>query len=74
MRKLHIMFSTFSERLKELRTDKNLTFDQLARKIGTDGSTVSKWEKGFRQPTLPWVIKLAQYFGVTLGYLAGLEE
>ena len=37
----------------------------LARLIGTDKSTVVKWEKGESRPTVMGLIKLAEFFGVT---------
>ncbi len=66
----------FSERIKELREEKGLTQSQLSieldRKIST--SAICRWEQGERQPGLDALIILAKYFGVTIDYLAGLED
>ena len=65
---------TFGERLKELRQDKKLTQVDLALKIGVGKSIVSLWEKNECEPTLSKLIVIADYFGVTIDYLAGREN
>ena len=65
---------TFGERLKELRQDKKLTQVELALKIGVGKSIISLWEKNKCEPTLSKLIVIADYFGVTIDYLAGREN
>lgn len=65
---------TFSKRLKELRTELNLSTRQLAEKIGATHSSVTRWELGQSEITLGYLIKLANLFKVSLDYLAGLED
>ena len=65
---------TFGERLKELRQDKKLTQVELALKIGVGKSIISLWEKNECEPTLSKLIVIADYFGVTIDYLAGREN
>ena len=43
---------------------------RVARAIGVDASQFAKWLKGKGQPTVPHVLALARYFGVTMEYLA----
>lgn len=62
------------ERLKELRLERNLTIHQLATAIGVSDIAISRWENNLREPKLESVIALAQYFGVTIEYLLGLED
>jgi len=62
---------TFSDRLKELRTEKNLGQVALAKKIGTGKSSISSWELGQRDPTLTHLLAIADFFDVSLDYLAG---
>ncbi|MBQ7977245.1 MAG: helix-turn-helix transcriptional regulator [Clostridia bacterium] len=68
--------SKFAERLKYLRTEAGLTQVQLAKAL--DGqitnSAIWLWELGKRVPNLDAAILLAQYFNVTLDYIAGLED
>ena len=67
------LISNFSERLKELREEKNLTRLALAKELGFNKNAVQQWERMECNPTLPAVIKLAQYFNVSLDYMAGAE-
>lgn len=62
---------TFSTRLRDLRKEMNLTQLELARETGATQRQVSFWEKGQVEPNLFWLIKLADYFDVTIDYLVG---
>ena len=66
----------FAERLKELRTDANLSQKQLSINLNgrIDQSAIARWEQGLRTPNLESAMMLAEYFGVSLDYLAGLED
>lgn len=66
--------SKFPERLRELRKDANLSQDKLASEIGLTHTAIGLWEQGKRVPNLDAVILIAQYFGVSIDYLAGLED
>lgn len=61
-------------RLKELRKEKGLTQQELADKIGVTKRTYIYWEKGDRVPKSDKAQRLADYFGVSVGYLLGLES
>lgn len=63
----------FAERLRELRKEKGLGQVAFAHCIDVGKSAVSLWERGECEPTLSNLIKIAQFFGVTIDYLAGLE-
>lgn len=64
----------FSERLKELRLEKNLSQEQLSHETGLSQSSITKWEREERDPTLKALIALADFFQVTIDYLAGREN
>ena len=64
----------FSERLKELRQEKNLSQDKLAKAVGLTHTAIGLWEQGKRNPNLDAVISLAKFFNVSLDYIAGLED
>ena len=64
----------FSERLKELRLEKNLTQTALAQETGISQAGIAKWETGDRNPSVDCLIILAKFFGVTIDYLVGLED
>lgn len=68
-------------RLKDLRLQHKLTLKDLAKDLRdkgifekiTDG-TLSRYESGSREPKLDTWKKLADYFGVDVGYLQGVTD
>lgn len=64
----------FAERLKELRKDKGISQEWLAKEIGVSRIAVGYWESCKREPGFFAVIKLAKFFNVSLEYLAGMED
>lgn len=60
-------------RIKELQAEKNISQAQLAHEIGMTGQAVYNYELGKREPKLATWVKLADYFGVSVGYLQGIE-
>ena len=64
----------FAERLKELRLDKKISQEMLAKEIGSSRSAVSFWESAKKVPGFDVVIKISEFFGVSLEYLAGKED
>ena len=63
--------STFGERLKELREEKNMFATQLAKILEVESATISNWEKDIRTPKKDMLIKIADYFDCSLDYLVG---
>ena len=68
------MSENFSERLKELRLDKNLGQVELAQKLNLSKGIISLWENNLREPKLSNLIAIAKFFEVSIDYLAGLED
>ena len=64
----------FQERLRELRTEKGIGQVQFAHELGVSNGIVSLWENGLREPKLSNLVAIAKYFGVTIDYLAGMEN
>lgn len=64
----------FPERLKELRKDSGLSQSELANQLGLTHTAIGLWELNKRIPNLDAVIKIANFFKVSLDYLAGLED
>ena len=59
----------FSERLKELRSEKGISQAKLAANIHISRSAVAKWENGLGLPSDESLKMLAEYFGVGVGEL-----
>lgn len=56
-------------KLKELRRKQNISQSQLGEILGVTGQTVLNWENGIYEPKIEHLIKLADYFNVTIDYL-----
>lgn len=66
--------SIFSERIKELRLEKNLTQTQLGEIIGVKHFSIYSYEKGRACPEMKGLVALADYFDVSMDYLAGRTD
>jgi transcriptional regulator with XRE-family HTH domain len=64
----------FVERFKDLREEKGISQEKLADELGVSHGIISFWETGKREPKLSNLILIAEYFGVSIDYLAGLED
>lgn len=62
----------FAKRLKSLREEKNIKQVELAKSLKMTSATLSQYEKGIREPNNETLIKLAEYFDVSVDYLLGL--
>lgn len=61
-------------RLKELRKKKGLSQLRLATELNTTQNTISRYETGEREPGIIELIKIADYFNVSVDYLIGRTE
>ena len=66
------MKKVFCQRLRELRG--SLSQGRYADKIGTKQTTLSSWERGFREPNLDGVVLIATTNGVSTDWLLGLSD
>ena len=65
---------TFPHILKELRETEGLTQSELRTEIDVPQSTISKYENGQLEADYKTLIKLADFFNVTIDYLLGREK
>lgn len=61
----------FNIRFKALRQDHDLTQDELSKALHIDRKTLSNYETGYRTPNIYLVVKIADYFNVSIDYLLG---
>jgi len=61
-------------RLKDLREDMDLTQEALAEILKMHKTTYTRYEHGERELPLNIAIKIAQFYEVSLDYLAGLSN
>lgn len=64
----------FSDILRSLAEDRNLTQKQLAADLGIPASTVGGYFQGTSEPDLEMVKRLAVYFNCTVDYLLGKKS
>ena len=64
----------FSEKLRSLRNDANITAKELAEKIDYTTNTIYDWEKGRCEPPYNILVKLSEIFNVSIPYLLGIED
>lgn len=68
------MVSKFAERLFELRKERNLSQEALAKAIGVSQKSIDFWEKGISEPKLSYIINLVKFFGVSFEFLSGIKD
>lgn len=61
----------FYQRIRDLREDADKTQADLAEYLGTTAQYYGKYEKGEREIPFMRAIQLAEYYDVSLDYLAG---
>lgn len=55
--------------LKELRTEKGISQQELAKQIGVSQKAIDYWERSVNEPKASYIIKLADFFEVSADYL-----
>lgn len=68
------MIVELSVRLRELRLDKRLRQDQVARLVGVSKGAISAYETDIRQPSYEVLIRLANLYRVSTDYLLGRTD
>ena len=66
--------SYFAERLKDLIIENGLTPKTLGEAVGIDRTTVTRYLKGVRIPSVDTFVSIADYFNCTADFLLGFEE
>ena len=64
----------FSEKLQELRKQKGLTQEELAKSLYVSRTAISKWESGRGCPNIDSLKEIAKFFSVTVDQLLSGEE
>lgn len=62
------------ERLRLLRSEQNLSQEKTAAEIGVGYSTYRRYETGERVPDADVLVRIADFYSVTLDYLVGRSE
>ena len=62
------------QRMKDLREDRDLSQEDIAKVLQTTQEQVSKYETGRQMMGIDKYVKLAKYYNVSLDYLTGLID
>ena len=61
----------FSDQLKRLRTNMDISQKKLAERLFVSQQTIAKWETDRATPNPDMLLKIAQFFDVTVDFLVG---
>jgi len=61
----------FKDIFLDLRKEKGICQNTLAKELDVSNAVISYWETGKSEPTMRGLMKIADYFDVTLDYLTG---
>ena len=61
-------------RIRDLREDKDLTQTELVRILGIHKTTYTNYEQGKREIPFSLAIRLAEFYNVSLDYIAGFTN
>jgi len=64
----------FSENLRRLRKEKDITQEELSTFIGVSSQAISKWERGEGYPDITFLPSIASFFNVSIDELFGMNE
>ena len=62
------------QRLTDLREDKDLKQETIAKLLGTSQTQYSRWERGEREIPFHHIITLSRFYQVSIDYIAGLTN
>jgi transcriptional regulator with XRE-family HTH domain len=62
--------TAIAERVRVLRAQRRIKQIDIAEKTGIKRQTLSMIERGEQYPTIPQIVALADFLGVTIDYLA----
>lgn len=65
--------ATFSQRLTQLRKDRDMTQEQLSNALNITRSRLAMYEQGKREPDFELQEAIADYFNIDMDYLHGRD-
>ena len=65
---------SFSDRIIQLKKERKLLQKDIASSVGLSLRAYQYYEKGQKEPTLSVLLRLADYFDVSLDYLVGRSD
>ncbi|AIC96088.1 helix-turn-helix domain-containing protein [Shouchella lehensis] len=66
--------ANFQERLKSLKNESSTSYQELAEYLGISLRAVQHYASGARTPDLEGLIKIADFYEVSIDYLVGRSD
>lgn len=66
-------YQIFRENLRQLVAGSGKTIQDLAAELSMSTPTLSRYLAGKRTPDLPYVVKISEYFNISIDWLLGLN-
>lgn len=64
----------YTQRLKDLREDSNLTLEELSQKIGLKREQYRRYEVGINEVKAGFIIKICKFYNISADYLLGFTN
>lgn len=68
---LKVFIMRFASNLQDLREDRDISRKELAAALSISVSTLGMYEQGRREPSIGMLVKIADYFNVSIDSLIG---
>lgn len=65
---------TYSEVIKEILLENNISQQEMAEKIGVNQTTISQWVLGKKKPSFDNILEIYKIYNVTPNQLFGIED
>jgi DNA-binding XRE family transcriptional regulator len=67
----NVMLNSLGEKLRALRFEKEMTISEVASKLNIGTMTLCEYELGHRDPIMSNILKLAEFYDISVNYLFG---
>ena len=64
----------YYERLRQIREDKDIKQETIAKYLGIQQTQYSRYERGIQMMGIDKYIKLAKYYNISLDYICGISD
>ncbi len=64
----------YYQRIRDLREDKDITQEKIAKELGIQTTTYRRWETGERECPTHIIIELSKIYNVSTDYILGLTN
>lgn len=74
MEKMERIGMDYTQRMRDLRVDRDLTQSDVAEILGTSQTMYARYERGANELPIRHLLTLCRYYGVSSDYFLGLTD